>query len=235
MAGQSLKWLASLIGFEIVPAGHAEKAVSALGALLGIAAIFMVNNLLPSDVAAVPIVASMGASAVLLYAVPGSPLTQPWPVLGGHLVSALVGVVCQQFIASSMIAAMVAVPAAIVAMYYLHCIHPPGGATALLPIIGGAPIEELGFWFLLDPILVDSLILLLVAFIINRLTPWRHHRQDNRVAREFHPATLQLEHCDLLHALEHSHCYVDICEEDLMQLYQQAAHHAERRLNGEIA
>ena len=83
------------------------------------------------------IVPSMGASAVLLFAVPHSALGQLWNVIGGHLISAAIGVACYQWLPSNGIAAGASVGLAIGAMYYTRCIHPPGGATALAAVIGG--------------------------------------------------------------------------------------------------
>lgn len=222
--------LAVLIGLELIPAGHREKLVSALGSLLGIIAIFLVNGLLPSDIAAVPLVASMGASAVLLFATPGSPLTQPWPLVGGHLLSALVGVSCQQLFSDPIIASCVAVPLAIAAMYYLHCIHPPGGATALLAILGGAEVEALGYRFLFDPILVDSLTLLLVAIVVNRLIPWRRYPINGASGGQ---SSTTPTAADLEQALAQSRYYLDISPGELAELYRHAVQYAEARQRGE--
>ena len=91
------------------------------------------------------IVTSMGASAVLLFAVPHSSLGQLWNVIGGHLISAAIGVACYQWLPSNGIAAGASVGLAIGAMYYTRCIHPPGGATALVAIIDGQNIHALGY------------------------------------------------------------------------------------------
>src|SRR5690625_7242859 len=86
--------------------------------------------------------ASMGATAVLLFAVPHGALSQPWAVVGGHVVSAIVGVTCQLLIPNLFWAAALSVGVAVAAMYYLRCIHPPGGATALAAEIGRASCRE---------------------------------------------------------------------------------------------
>jgi len=117
----------------------------------------------------------MGASAVLLFAVPHGPLSQPWPVLGGHFVSALVGVACTKAIAQPMLAAPVAVGLAIGSMHYLRCIHPPGGATALSAVVGGEPVHQLGFHFVLTPVLWNAAVILLVALLFNYPFTWRRY------------------------------------------------------------
>ena len=91
------------------------------------------------------IVPSMGASAVLLFAVPHSALGQLWNVIGGHLISDAIGAACYQWLPSNGIAAGASVGLAIGAMYYTRCIHPPGGATALAAVIGGQNIHALGY------------------------------------------------------------------------------------------
>src|SRR5690625_7670775 len=88
--------------------------------------------------------ASMGATAVLLFAVPHGALSQPWAVVGGHVVSAIVGVTCQLLIPNLFWAAALSGGVAVAAMYYLRCIHPPGGATALAAVIGGPELPALG-------------------------------------------------------------------------------------------
>ena len=125
--------------------------------------------------ASVGLVASMGASAVLLFAVPHGPLSQPWAVLGGHLVSAVVGVACTKVIAQPMLAAPVAVGLAIGTMHYLRCIHPPGGATALSAVVGGETVHQLGFHYVLTPVLLNATIILLVALLFNYPFPWRRY------------------------------------------------------------
>ena len=102
------------------------------------------------------IVTSMGASAVLLFAVPHSSLGQLWNVIGGHLISAAIGVACYQWLPSNGIVAGASVGLVIGAMYYTRCIHPPGGATALAAVIGGQNIHALGYQYILTPIAINT-------------------------------------------------------------------------------
>jgi CBS-domain-containing membrane protein len=117
----------------------------------------------------------MGASAVLLFAVPHGALSQPWPVLGGHVISALIGVSCAKFIPLPLLAAAFSVALAIGAMHYLNCIHPPGGATALSAVIGGDAIHQLGFQYVLTPVLLNTIIVLIVAILFNYPFHWRRY------------------------------------------------------------
>ena len=118
------------LGIEQSTISHREKIVSALGGFVGILCVFYTSSLIVGVEEAVYIVPSIGASAVLLFAVPHSALGQVWNVLGGHLISAAIGVACFQLIPTLGIAAASSVGLAIAAMYYARCIHPPGGATA---------------------------------------------------------------------------------------------------------
>jgi CBS-domain-containing membrane protein len=156
-------------------AGHLEKWLSAAGGLTGLAGVILISEAQLGLVGAAGLVASMGASAVLLFAVPHGPLSQPWPVFGGHLVSAIVGVACAQMVLPPAMAACLAVALAIAAMHYLRCIHPPGGATALSAVVGGDVVHQLGFQFVLTPVLLNATTILLVALLFNYPFPWRRY------------------------------------------------------------
>jgi CBS domain-containing membrane protein len=121
-------------------------------------------HLMLGSSASIPLlVAPMGASAVLLFAVPASPLAQPWSIIGGNLVSATVGVACATWIADPVDAAALAIALAICAMFTLRCVHPPSGAVALTAVLGGPSIHSLGFGFVFEPILIQSFALLAAA------------------------------------------------------------------------
>ncbi len=147
-----------------------------LGSFVGIGIIAFLQSMeLPhSDV--VYLIGSFGASSVLVYGVIQSPLAQPRNLIGGHLVSALVGVTVQQFVPDILwLTAPLAVSFAIVLMQYTKTLHPPGGATALIAVTGSAQIKNLGYWYVLSPVLSGALILLVVALFFNNLTMKRHY------------------------------------------------------------
>ncbi len=159
----------------LVPTSMRERLRVSTGALTGICLTGFVSSLVLGSDASVPlIVAPMGASAVLLFAAPASPLAQPWSILGGNLVAALIGVTCAIFIPNLLLAAGVAVALAIAAMLMLNCLHPPSGAVALTAIFGGPAIREAGYWFALSPIALNSIILLAVALLFNNATGRRY-------------------------------------------------------------
>lgn len=201
--------------------------ISALGGFVGILLTMWVSHHYLGVEGAAMLVASMGASAVLLFAAPHGALSQPWPLMGGHLISALIGVTCAQHVSNMLIAAPLAVALAIGAMHYLRCIHPPGGATAISAVIGSADLHALGYHYVLTPVMFDALILLVVAIALNFAFPWRRYPASFRK----HPPVVAsagqyLNHADFSYALGELDTYIDIDEEDLSKIYRLAAKHA---------
>ena len=170
------------------------------------------------------IVTSMGASVVLLFAVPHSALGQLWNVIGGHLISAAIGVACYQWLPSNGIAAGASVGLAIGAMYYTRCIHPPGGATALAAVIGGQNIHALGYQYILTPIAINTATILLVALLFNALFHWRrilHFCYQKKPKKTTLIANMH-QHADFVYALSQMDTFIDVTEDDLLKIYQLA-------------
>lgn len=151
-----------------------ERLRASIGALLGIVLTGAIAGLALSGTDVPLLIAPMGASAVLLFAVPMSPLAQPWSIIGGNTVSALIGVTCARYIADPMLAAGLAVGLAIAVMMALRCLHPPSGAVALTTVLGGPTIAAAGYGFVIWPVLINSLLLLAVALVFNNLTGRRY-------------------------------------------------------------
>ncbi|MBI3771118.1 MAG: HPP family protein [Gammaproteobacteria bacterium] len=175
---------ASWLGMDVIPKrSMKEILIPVLGAFLAQVAVFMVSASVLSGQDVPILVASMGAAGVLLFAAPHSPLVQPYPVFMGHLVSVTVGVTCAQYIPNHMLAGAVAVAGAILLMLLTRSLHPPGGAAAISAVIGGNSIHSLGYWFVLAPVMLNVLILLISAVVINRLLgqeyPWRRDVENN--------------------------------------------------------
>jgi len=186
------------------------------------------------------IVASMGASAVILFIIPHSPLAQPWPLVGGHLVSAVIGVCCAQLIADTVFASACASGGSIFAMLLLRCLHPPGAATALTPIIAGHAVN---YSFVLMPVGVNVAIMLVMAIAINR---WLLHHEYPTVT---HPAgdknqqrgniiqpaqRTGISEQDLEQALEHMDMFMDVSAGDLSKLLTDAQMESFKRYSGNI-
>ncbi|MEY4952691.1 MAG: hypothetical protein RL299_1115 [Pseudomonadota bacterium] len=149
----------------------------AIGAGLGIALTGWISHRLLGSAPEVPwLVASMGASAVLAFVLPASPLAQPWSVIGGHLSAAAIGLACHMVLGSGWLGASLAVGLAIAAMTVLRCLHPPAGGTAVLTALASPAIAALGWQFLLTPLALNLALLTLGAVLFNRLTghPYPH-------------------------------------------------------------
>lgn len=217
-----------MLGIEFSPVSHAERIVSGLGGFAAIFSILYSAQLLLGFQHPGLLVASMGASAVLLFAVPHGPLSQPWNVFGGHLVSAIIGVTCAKLIGNQLVGAAAAVGLAISAMYYLRCIHPPGGATALSAVVTSDAVHALGYHFVLTPVMMDVIVILTVAIAFNYLFKWRRYpaylqkRKAAPAAKAEKPA---ISHGDFVYALSQIDSFIDINEEDLLRIYDLATQH----------
>ncbi len=156
--------------------GLAEVFWSWIGAFLGIAAVAYAHLQIVDGTDHVLLVGSFGASAVLLYGAITSPLAQPRALLGGHVVSALVGVTAYQVLPSPMwLAAALGVATAVALMHATKTLHPPGGATALIAVIGGDQIHDLGYLYALAPAGLGASIMLVVALVINNIPKNRRY------------------------------------------------------------
>ncbi|HEY0335618.1 MAG TPA: HPP family protein [Stenotrophomonas sp.] len=229
------------LGIERNTTSHAEKCISALGGLLGIVAVYgMTHWAFDAGFIASPgglaMLASMGATAVLLFAVPQGALSQPWAVLGGHLVSAFIGVSVEKVMPGHVLAPAIAVGLAVGAMHYLRCIHPPGGATALAAVIGNDAVHALGYGYLITPVGISVLSMLLMAVAFNGLFPWRRYPAHLHRRRQVSPIAepgrrrFDLTQEDFSAAMEQLNSYVDITEENLTELLELAKQHAERNV-----
>lgn len=190
------------------------------------------------DKAAVPLMlASMGASAVILFAAFNSPLAQPWSFVGSHLLAAAIGVSCARWVDALWLAASLSVALTLLAMLRLHCLHPPGGATALVPVLGGDSVHALGYQLVLTPVALNIVVLLLLAWIVNRSLgrkyPYRakrspagnpHSLKDPKASER-----LGVTEADVAAALRDVDAYLDVSEEDLNQVYRMAEAKARER------
>lgn len=212
----------TLLGVELDEVSPREKAVSVAGAGLSIALILVVTRHVLHLEGAEMLVASMGASAVLLFAVPHGALSQPWPLVASHLVAAVVGVTCSRFIGSTELASACAVGVSVGLMHQFGFIHPPGGATALTAVVGGPAIHSLGYGFVLRPVAVDVGIILAVAVLFNFPFPWRRYPAA-LVRRRPAGAIPALDHGEVLRALRSLDSFIDVTEDDLNQLVRALA------------
>lgn len=172
-----MKNLLRLIVPEAAPVSYKERFRAGIGAWIGILLTGLIGYVAVGAGLALPaLIAPMGASAVLLFAVPSSPLAQPWSILGGNTVAALIGVTVALLVPQPFLAAALAIAIAIGAMISLRCLHPPSGAVALTAVLGGPAIQDLGYGFVLWPVLGNSVALLTLAVLYNNFTgrPYPH-------------------------------------------------------------
>lgn len=163
-----------------------EKFWSFVGAFFGIGIIAFIqsNYLLNSE--NILLIGSFGASAVLIYGAIQSPLAQPRNLIGGHFVSALIGVTVAKTIPDIIwLQAPMAVSLSIICMQFTKTLHPPGGATALIAIIGSEKIKSLGYLYIFIPVLSGTLILFVIALVFNNLTNKRSYPQNSRFTNFF--------------------------------------------------
>jgi CBS domain-containing membrane protein len=154
--------------------------ITALGALVGLLVVALISRAVVGSEDAPYIAAYMGAAGVLIFAAPESPLSQPWPLLGGHLVSALIGVACWQLVPDRLWAMVLAVGLALLAMQLLRCVHPPGGAAAAVAVLGGPDIHALGYGYVLVPVGLNAVVLLGLALLINNVVGRRYPARHTR-------------------------------------------------------
>ncbi|MNV11428.1 HPP family protein [compost metagenome] len=234
-----LQSLRNWLSIERNQTNHGEKWISALGALIGITVVYQLTHwCFPHGFGGTPggaiLLASMGASAVLVFAVPHGALSQPWSVMAGHLVSAFIGVSCQKLAPDQAWTGALAVGLAVGAMHYLRCIHPPGGATALAAVIGGSDVHALGYQYLLTPVSINVAAILTAAVLFNACFAWRrypvhlHRRRQQTAPVASAQRSVDLTQEDFHAAISQLNSFVDITDDNLTELLELAKQHAER-------
>ncbi|KFC24421.1 HPP family protein [Chryseobacterium sp. FH1] len=160
---------------------------SFLGAFFGIGIIAFLQSQQISEIENVFLIGSFGASSVLIYGAVNSPLAQPRNLIGGHVLSALVGVTVFKFLPEILwLNASIAVASSIVVMQITKTMHPPGGATALIAVLPAQKIQDLGYWYALSPVLSGAVILLIVALIFNNIPKGRKYPHHVRQSKYVH-------------------------------------------------
>jgi CBS domain-containing membrane protein len=213
------------------PVGLADKLRIALGAGLAISCTGLAGGQIMEASASLCMVASMGASTVILFAVPHSPMGSRWAAIGGHVLSGLIGVTCARWIPDTWIAAGLAVGLAIFVMHLARCLHPPGGASALIPVLGGSSVQGLGYQFVLLPLGLNVAVLLILAQALRRRA-----KPPVAAVPDADPPPLErlgIRAGDLRAALRDINAFVDVSEGGLAEIYNLAAYRAYRREFGE--
>lgn len=155
-----------------------------IGAFVGIGIIAFIQDQFLTKIENVFLIGSFGATSVLIYGAIQSPLAQPRNLIFGHLISALIGVTIYKLVPDIIyLSAPLAVSLSIVVMQMTKTLHPPGGATALIAVIGTEKIKTLGYWYVLSPVLSGVLILFIIALIFNNMTSSRVYPSNSRFTK----------------------------------------------------
>jgi CBS-domain-containing membrane protein len=158
------------------PVSFTEILWSWIGSFLGIAAVAFANFHFLEGTDLTMIIGSFGASAVLIYGATRSPLAQPRNLIGGHMISAIIGVLSYKLLFNHMwLASSIAVATSIAAMHATKTLHPPGGATALIAVIGSQKIHQLGYFYVIIPAGSGAVIMLVVALLVNNIPKSRRY------------------------------------------------------------
>ncbi|NWA59920.1 HPP family protein [Pantoea sp. B9002] len=236
----SVTWITSVRTFlarlwpHPLPGGKKQMVIASIGAGLGLMITSLTSHWLLGEVN-LWFVAPMGASAVLLFGLPNSPLAQPWSIVGGNLVAGVVGVTTALWVPHPALACGIAACVTIALMFQLRCLHPPSGAVALTAILGGNGVQQLGYHFILTPVLLNSVCLALLALLFNNLAGRRYPHPLAATETKAPPVVIYvpITREDLHQALESGEV-LDIDEDDLQQLLQRAEEIAILRQRGQM-
>lgn len=213
-------------GFDAIPL--VEKFRSAIAVMAGMLLLGWIVHLLYPDTGyfGPSLLSSMSAAALLVYAVPHSPMAQPWPLIIGNLVSGVVGVACAMLIPDMLWASACATGLAVFVMHLTRSLHPPGAATALFMVLNAAAFQKHGWAWSAGVVLANLALALLLALVINNLLhfgryPVRRHHAPVK------PATgPTLTEKDVEWALRQMEGVTDVSEEDLLEIFRLASEHA---------
>ncbi|WP_062226016.1 HPP family protein [Aureimonas frigidaquae] len=186
------------------------------------------------------LIAPVGASAVLLFCVPASPLAQPWPIIGGNGLSALCGLLVASMVPEPALAAGLAVALAIAVMSLTRSLHPPGGAAALTAVLGGPLITHWGIWFAAVPVALNSALLVAIGISLHRLFGRSYPHRPLPAVNPQHTADappavrLGFQQQDVDAALSAMHETLDVVPEDLLTVLREIEHQTVMRMHGDL-
>ncbi|MES2818906.1 MAG: HPP family protein [Pseudomonadota bacterium] len=231
-------WLAGFIP-QPLHTHPREWTRAGIGAALGVLCSALLCRQLYGDAVMLHLLGPVGASAVLLFAVPSGALAQPWSILGGYLTAGLVALLAQAYLGPSLGSASLAAGLALILMCPLRCLHPPAAGVALAVVLS-EPASRLGAG-VLAPVLLNALCLLGSALLYNNLTGVRYPKHQGSADPQPHHTRdllpqqrLGITPADLDRALSEIGEFVDVTREDLDQLIRATEKHALRRSMGEI-
>lgn len=201
----------------------------------------LISKLVTPELHSLILVASTGASIILVFMLHSSPLSQPYPLLMGHFICAIIGVACSYLPLETYLTATICVASCIAAMSLFRCAHPPGGATAMMPILVG-PEAVGGFDFVIFPVMLNMLLLLIMGWLFHRY--WLKNTYPVRTLAKGDPvhkiddetplSRLGVNADDLRATLKDYGAFLDVSEQDLVNIVGLAQQKAYTRKFGEI-
>lgn len=221
-----LRQVFNYLTLEPVKLTAREKCIAIAACLLAILLTGLLTQTYAADYAPI-LVASMGASAVILFVLPSSPLAQPWPFVGGQMLPAIVGVNCAFYIEQVSLAAAISVGVAVAVMLSLRCLHPPGAATALAPVLSNPHLSIPDFHFLLQPMSINVLLMLLLSLLINKGILRRNYptrpieAQASKAQNNSQANSIDIKQSDIDQAVQSIDHALDISSSDLLQILTQ--------------
>jgi CBS domain-containing membrane protein len=214
--------------FDPVPL--AEKIRAALAATAAILLMGLAFRFLPQAGYPLVMLTSSAAASTLLYAAPHSPMAQPWPLVGGNLLSGMVGLACSLLIQDPVLAAACAVGMATFLMHLSHCLHPPGAATAMIMVLGAEQFHQHSWGWTANVLLANTILSLLLALAINNLIHGRRYPMRRRPAvRQAALSSVEFGQEDIEWALTQMEGVIDVSEQDLLNIYRLASERAAER------
>lgn len=234
------KWLILFGTPEASSLHRKDQWLAVLASCIAMMSIGLISDWLTSDLQTLLLVASLGPSIVLVFVVPNSPFSQPYPLLMGHFVAAIIGVSCAYLPVDLYLSAAIGITVCMLAMFFLDCVHPPAAATAMMPIIVGPQAVD-GFHFVYFPVLSNMAVLVILAMVFHRWwlkkeypvhatpvsDPIHKHEDASPLVR------LGINPNDLEDALKEFDAYLNITEKDLSQVFGLAQEKAYTRKMGE--
>lgn len=206
--------------------GHhtSEQLLATVGGALCVALIIVITRHFLPEGQGIFIIPSMAATALLVFAAPHSVFAQPWAVLAGHLLSAVIGVACYRLLPHPVVASTAAVGLSIGIMHLMRCIHPPGSATALGAVIGSSSVHDLGFGYALFPVGINCAVILLAGYLFNAPFAWRRYPASlTRYRASIQPMAPGLpDEADIEAAMDRLNLVIDTTPEEILEILKQA-------------
>lgn len=232
-------------GISTPPATHSHwphQLRATVAAFVSLLIITWVNQWLTPHFQSHFLVASIGASTILVFVLHASPVSQPYSLLLGNTLAAIIGVSCAYLPFDLAWSAAICIALCFAMMFIAHCVHPPAGATALMPVILG-PEAIHGYYFVVFPVLINVAVLLVLAVIWHRF--WLSTSYPNPPADDTHEhaivsssitpkktvESIMINIDDIEKVISQMEGFVDITKQDLLYIYSEAYQHAQKRLN----